>query len=245
MSDANNNIKFIYIGNTETKRKIGDFPSDFDPSVNDIISKLYEKNINTKEINKFAFKNNQDTYVLINAQNKVLYLVVTAQTCKRDFVSQLFAELENNSVHLLTDSLGLLNDSGKRTLRDIVKNQENKKDIIHDINSSINEVKVELKENIRKQLANNENSEKLSEGASKLKDQANIFKNDANNLKKITCWQNCKWTIILVGVFLLLILIIVVPIIVSGSKVIPSGGSSSNSNTKSNSTMRFLTVEKI
>lgn len=244
MSEANKNIKFIYIGNTETKRKIGDYPSDFDASVYDIISKMYEKiNIlsNNKEVVKFGSANNQDTYVLINAANKVLYLMITSQAYKKEFVVELFSELEINSVHLLTDSVGILNDSGKRTLRDIVKNYENKKNVMQDLNSDINEVKIELQENIRKQLANNENSEKLSDSASKLKDQANVFKNDSNKLKRITCWQNCKWTIILVTVILVLILIIVVPIVVSGSKVIPSGGDAGSSNTKTNTTMRFLT----
>lgn len=246
MTDSNKNIKFIYIGNTEAKRKIGDYPSDFDPSVYDIISKMYEKiNIlsNNKEVVKFGSANNQDTYVLINSNNKVLYLIITDQTYKKEFVVELFSELEKNSIHLLTDSIGLLNDSGKRTLKDIVRNYENKKNVMQDLNSDINEVKIELQENIRKQLANNENSEKLSDSASKLKDQANIFKNDSNKLKRITWWQNCKWTIILVVVILVLILIIVVPIVVSGSKAIPTGGDSgsNNDNTKTNATLRFLT----
>jgi hypothetical protein len=244
MTDSIKNIKFIYIGNTQTKQKIGDYLSDFDHSVYDIISKMYDKiNVlsNNKEVVKFGSANNQDTYVLINSNTKVLYLMITAQTYKKEFVVELFSELEKNAIHLLTDSVGLLNDSGKRNLKDIVKNYENKKNVMQDLNSDINEVKIELQENIRKQLSNNESSEKLSDNASKLKDQANIFKNDSNKLKRITCWQNCKWTIILVVVFLVLILIIVVPIVVTGSKVIPTGGDSGNDNTKNTTTLRFLT----
>lgn len=239
MSDLNKNIKFIYLGNTEKKQKIGDYPSDYDPTVYETIAKMYEKIdllSKNKEVVKFGSANNQDTYVLINSTNKVLYLIITAQSYKKEFVIEIFSELEKNSVHLLTDSYGMLNDTGKRIVKEIVKTYESKRTMISELNNDINQVKIELHENIRKQLANNENSEKLSDTASKLKDQANMFKNDSAKLKRITCWQNCKWTIILVVVILILILIIVVPIVTSASKALPSNGSSSNTN----SSLRFL-----
>jgi len=238
--EANKNIKFLYIGNTETKTKIGDYPSDFDPSVYDTIAKMYEKiNIlsSNKEVVKFGSSNNQDTYVLINSANKVLYLMIASQTYKKEFVVELFGELEKNAIHLLTDSVGILNDSGKKSLKEIIKNFENKKNIIQDLNTDINQVKIELQESIKKQLANNENSEKLSDSASKLKDQANSFKNDSNKLKRMTCWQNCKWTLILITVILVLVLIIVVPIVVSSSSNGSSNNNNSNNSNKTN--LRF------
>ncbi len=247
MSDLtkDKNIKFFYIGNSETKKKIGDYPSNFDPSVFDIVSKIYEKidilGKNT-EVNKFGSANNQDTYVLINTSNKFLYLAITSQEYKKESVVNLFKELEYNSVHLLTDSNGVLNEMGKKSLKEAINNYENKRDIMKDLNSDINDVKIELQENIKKQLANNESSERLSESANKLKDQANVFKNDSNKLKNITCWQNCKWTIVLITVVLLLIMIIVVPIVVSASKASPSDGNNSN-NVNSNTTLRFLSME--
>ena len=243
------NIKYIYIGNIETKHKIGEYPNTYDQSINDTISKIYEKGLssssNVNEVVKFGSANkNEDTYLLMNSSIKVLYLIITDQNYKKEFVIQIFNELEKQLVHTLTDSSGNLNETGKRILKDIVKKYETKKNTLQEISSDIDQVKIELQKNIKQQLGNNDNAEILSNTASKLKDRADLFKKDASKLQRITCWQNCKWTLILVIVMIALIIIIVVPILVNSS-----GKSDDSKNNDSNhseppksgdKTMRFL-----
>lgn len=228
MSNKEKNIKFVYIGNIRTSKKTGEYPNENDPSVYEGISKIYERASvlsNNSEVVKFGNSKDQDTYILLNPTNNTLFYAITTTNFKKEFVVDLFQEMEKQSLHLLVDTEGRLNDVGKKSLKNLVDSYQGKTSLIQDLNSDIDQVKIELRENINKQIASNEKSEELNDKASKLKDSANMFKGNANNLQKKTWWQNLKWTLIIVTLVLAVLLIIIVPIIVSSSS------SSSDSNT--------------
>lgn len=236
----NTNIKFIYIGNTRTSSKIGEYPKENDKLTYEEINKIFEKASvlsNTNEVVKFGNSKDKDTYILLNPTNNTLFYTITTPNYKKEFVVELFGELEKQSIHLLVDTEGKLNNSGKKSLKSLVDSFQGKTDIIQDLNNDIEGVKIELRENINKQIANNEQSEDLSRKAESLKNSANDFKGNANNLQKKTCIQNCKWNIILAVIIIAVLLAIIVPIIVNAN----SGSTDSSDNNNSNKrNLRFL-----
>lgn len=237
MSNKDKNIKFVYMGNTRLSKKVGEYPSGYDPSVYDGIAKIYDKASvlsNSNEVVKFGNSNDQDTYIFLNPTNNTLFYAVAKTTYKKEFIVELFHEMEKLSIHLLVDTNGNLNESGKKCLKSLVDAYQEKTNIIEDLNSSINQVKIELRENINKQIAANDNAEQLNDKASKLKDNANMFKGNANNLQKKTCMQNFKWTLIIIVLVIALLLIIIVPIVVSSSS------SSSEGSSEKKNVSRFL-----
>ena len=190
------------------------------------IEKIDEKSgvlSNNNEVVKFGNSKDQDTYILLNATNNTLFYAITATSYKKEFVVDLFHEMEKLSIHLLVDTKGQLNDNGKKSLKSLVDAYQNKTNIIEDLNSDIDKVKIELRENINKQIANNENSDQLNDKASKLKDNANMFRSNANTLQKKTCMQNCKWTVIIIVLVIALLLIIIIPIVMNSSSSSSSG----------------------
>jgi hypothetical protein len=224
MTNRDKNIKFVYLGNIRSKSKIGEYPYGYDATVYEGIAKIFDLSSSlskNNEVVKFGNSKDQDTYILINPTNNTLFYAITSTSYKKEFVVDLFQEMEKLSIHLLVDTKGHLNSSGTKSLKTLVDAYQNKKNVIEDLNSDIDKVKIELRESINKQLASNESAEELNDKASKLKDNANMFKGNANALEKKTCMQNFKWTMIIVTIVIALLLVIIVPIIVS------SGSSSS------------------
>ena len=69
-----------------------------------------------------------------------------------------------------------------------------------------------------KEMINNvEEIENMEGKAVQIKENADLFNKNANNLRKAAWWSNCKWTIILILVIILL-LIIILPISISVGK---------------------------
>jgi hypothetical protein len=225
MSNREKNIKFVYLGNSHSKSKIGEYPNGYDATIYEGIAKIFDVSSSlskNNEVVKFGNSKDQDTYILLNPTNNTLFYAITATSYKKEFVVELFHEMEKLSIHLLVDTKGYLNSSGSKTLKTLVDAFQNKKNIIEDLNSDIDKVKIELRESINKQLASNESSERLNDKANKLKDNANMFRGNASALEKKTCMQNFKWTMIIAIIVIALLLVIIVPIIVS------SGSGSSN-----------------
>ena len=237
------NIKFVYIGNTRSSSKTGEYPTEYDPTVYDGIAKIYEKASvlsNNNEVVKFGSSKDQDTYILLDPTNSTLFYAITKTTFKKEFIVDMFDEMKKLSIHLLVDSNGHLNDSGKKSLKSLVDAYQGKTNIIGDLNSDIDQVKIELRENINKQIVNNDNSEQLNDKASKIKDNANMFKGNASTLQKKTCCQNFKWTMIIIVIVIALLLIIIVPIVVNSNS-----GSSSDGNEEKKKKVEMFLMENI
>ena len=77
---------------------------------------------------------------------------------------------------------------------------------IAEIQKDVDEIKVQMKENIKKQVDSMEDVNKLEEKSANLKMQTADYANNANTLKKVTWWQNCKLTIIIAVIIIAIVL---------------------------------------
>ena len=84
---------------------------------------------------------------------------------------------------------------------------------IAEIQKDVDEIKVQMKENIKKQVDSMEDVNKLEEKSANLKMQTADYANNANTLKKVTWRQNCKLTIIIAVIIIAIVLAIVLPIV--------------------------------
>ena len=229
---AINKVKYVLIGNALNHKLIGENSIKANSKWAETalrIFKEYCKNIENKyEKNNKIVAEDGIYYCTISPSN-IFYLALMEGNYPERRVFQMIDEFKRDNIHLLVDEKGELNKPGKQALKGIISQYDNN-DIIGDINGNINEIKIEMQNNVRKVLANTEDLQALDNKAIKIKDNANMFKKDAENLKRKTCWQNFKWTIILVLVVIALLCIIVVPLVVKAS-----GGPGSSDSAQSNS----------
>ena len=106
-----------------------------------------------------------------------------------------------------------LNKELKWTDREINRFEGRIQDTLKEIQKDVDEIKVQMKENIKKQVDSMEDVNKLEEKSANLKMQTADYANNANTLKKVTWWQNCKLTIIIAVIIIAIVLAIVLPIV--------------------------------
>ena len=211
------NIKFILIGNIDTKQIITEFSTIKNDKMKTNSNLIFKKMSSQPE--KIIFHQRTKLgvdfghlYFSVYPENK-FYLVVAESSYPERIVYDLIEEIEKDNIFLLTTEKGELNASGKQSLKNLVdKYQEiNKVNQISAINDDIDEVKLDMRENIRKATDNINKVEDLDEKSNRIRLNADSFKNNAKKLERQSCLQNWKWTAILVGLVLVILLIIIVP----------------------------------
>lgn len=216
---AINKVKYVLIGNALNHKLIGENSSKANAKWAETAQRIFKeycKNIEIKyEKNNKIVVEDGIYYCTISPSN-IFYLALIEGNYPERRVFQMIDEFKRDNIHLLVDEKGELNKPGKQALKGIISQYDNN-DLIGDINGNINEIKIEMQTNVRKVLGNTEDLQALDNKANKIKDNANMFKKDAANLQRKTCWQNFKWTIILVLVVIALLCIIVVPLVVKAS----------------------------
>ena len=208
------NIKFVLIGNTETKQIITEFITVKIEKVRDDSRLIFQKICISEAKNKFFDRKKIQmpsgyAYFIIYPENKA-YCVVAESSYPERLVFELIETIDKENIFLLTTDKGELNATGKQSLKIIVdKYQEINQ--IQEINNDIDIVKKDMQENIKKATDNFVKVQDLDEKAFKIKLNADSFRNDAQKLERTTCIQNWKWTIILLLIILILLSIFIFP----------------------------------
>ena len=99
-----------------------------------------------------------------------------------------------------------LNAQGRQDLKSLIdKYQDN---ILNSIQNDVNDIKLDMKDNIKKMVESIEDTSVLEQSAENLRQESQNYKENAAALKKLTYWQNLKLWIILGGVVLFLIFLL-------------------------------------
>ena len=122
---------------------------------------------------------------------------------------------EENIPLMVNDETKELNPQGRQAIKQLVEKYQDQNNFnkIAEIQKDVDEIKVQMKENIKKQVDSMEDVNKLEEKSANLKMQTADYANNANTLKKVTWWQNCKLTIIIAVIIIAIVLAIVLPIV--------------------------------
>lgn len=230
------NIKYVFLGNSQNMKEIGEAPAKVNENLAKEAKTIYTTYCKSQIPSKYEQRNKvvgtDGNYYFMITPSNIFYLVLADVEYPERYVFQLIDEIQRESIYLLVDEKGELNKLGKQSLKNLIENYQNPSNPTNkltNVQNDINDIKIEMNQNIRKVMSNVEDAEELKKKSDKIKDNSNDFNKKAGQLKRLTCWQNCKWTIILGLLIVGILMIIIIPIAVSKS-------SSKNPTSPSNST---------
>ena len=213
-------IKYLLIGDAETGKQITEYSNTGCSSqAKNIGLQIFQKVVKspTKKLderNKIVSKG--EIYYFIFTQTNLIFLVLVDESYPERLVFQLIETIKNEKITLMVnDETKELNPQGRQAIKQLVEQYQDQKNFnkIAEIQKDVDEIKVQMKENIKKQVDSMEDVNKLEEKSANLKMQTADYANNANTLKKVTWWQNCKLTIIIAVIIIAIVLAIVLPIV--------------------------------
>ena len=206
-----NYIKYFLIGDLDTNKPITEYSTNTLSSSEKKTANQIFKKISKTEDRKYDERNiisaKENKYYFISYQPNIVFISFVDGTYPERCVFQMFEEIRSEDIlSMINDSTKELNPNGRQKLKEIIEKYQEKEQIdkIAAIQEDVNEVKVEVKKNIDKMVEGVEDVEKLQEKSNELKDASKDYKNNAEEVRKITCWQNCKLWIILIVLILII-----------------------------------------
>ena len=213
MSD-NIYIKYFLIGDLDTNKTITEYSTNAfsdKKTANQIFKKLCKTEEKKFEERNIITSKDNNKYIFILYEPNIVFITFVDGSYPERVVFQMFDEIrEENVLSMINDSTKELNPNGRQKLKEIIEKYQDKDkvDKIAAIQEEVNEVKVEVKKNIDKMVDNVEDVEKLQEKSNELKAASKEYKENADEIRKITWWQNVKMWIILISIILVIVGII-------------------------------------
>ena len=151
-------------------------------------------------------------YFLVSKPN-LLFIVLANSHYPERFVFELIEKvIEEKIPTMLNDETQELNPNGRQQLKQLIDNYQNKTqtDTISSIQSDVDSLKVDMKNNINKMVESVDDVNNLKDKSDQLKLETVDYQKNSVEVRRITWWQNFKMWIILGGVILILIIIIII-----------------------------------
>ena len=215
MSDSTP-IKYLLIGDSSTNKIITEFTagnaqSKTKKEINQIFNKLC-KSTNKKldERNKITSKD--ENYYFTFTRPDLIFIILAQNDYPERYIFELIQKInEENIPTMVNDETRELNPSGRQALKQLIDVYQDPKNMnrLSDIQSDVDSIKVDMKQNINKMVENVEDVNDLQNKSEALKMETSDYKKNAVEIKQITWWQNFKLWLIIGGVVLLLILLII------------------------------------
>jgi len=210
------NIKYIFIGDITKKLFIGDHPNRGNEQSNRDAKQIFDrlcKGSNKKYDERNKLVGNGGNYFFTVTSHNVFYLILAESNYEERYVFELINNLESENIPSLRNENGTLSAQGLTCLENIVQKFQ-KISSLKAAMKDIESVKIDMKNNITKAMTNIEDVNQLDERALKIKEGAVLFQDNSAELKRVTWWQNFKYTIIIVAVVIAVLLIIILPIVI-------------------------------
>ena len=209
-------IKYLLIGDSSTNKIITEFSAgNAQPKTKKEINQIFNKlcktpNKKLDERNKITSKN--ENYYFTFCHPELIYLVLVNNEYPERYVFELIQKINDEKIPtMVNDETRELNPSGRQSLKQLIDVYQDPKNIskIADIQSDVNSIKIDMRKNINKMVESVDDVNELQNKSEALKFESNEYKQNANEIKRLTWWQNFKMWIILGGVVLILIIILI------------------------------------
>ena len=207
----NQNIKNLIIGNIDTDQIITEYSVNSSSESNKEIKKLFNKMLQKKQNLNVGGRNkinsNEQCYYY-TVLSKHLYLILVIENYPERIVYKLIDKIEEEKIPLMiNEKTNQLNSNGNKLFKELIEEYQDltKVDKVKEIQNDINYIKSDLKEGITKMVDNVEDVKKLEVQADNLKENAKVFHKKSEEVKKKSFWMNCKFWVIIIGIFLILI----------------------------------------
>src|SRR5689334_15788033 len=147
------NIKYIFLGNAQSLKEIGDYPSKVSEAWVKDAKQIFEKYCKSTMTNKYEQRSRvvgqEGNYYFTITPTNVFYLVLADQSYQERHVFELIEEIQRENVPLLVDEKGELNKLGKQSLKNIIDNYQQPNNKIHAVQNDINDIKIEMRNNMK------------------------------------------------------------------------------------------------
>jgi preprotein translocase subunit SecE len=217
VTDDKTPIKYLLIGDSSTNKIITEYTSgNTQPKTKKEINQIFNKlcrsqNKKIDERNKITSKN--ENYYFTFCKPDLIYILLANNQYPERYVFELIHKVnEENIPSMVNDETRELNPSGRQQLKGLIENYQNPSNInkIAEIQNDVNSLKVDMKKNIDKMVESVDDVNELQNKSEQLKLETQDYKQNANEIRRITWWQNFKLWIILGLVVLILIIIIII-----------------------------------
>ena len=194
-----NPIKYILIGDSSTLKKIAEYSTTNNQKIVSEIDKIFTKICKTAadkfdERNKITSKS--QNYYFITVQPGITFLVLVSDSYPERLVFELIDKINEEKIPtMINEETKELNAQGRQALKNLVdKYQDN---IINTIQNDVNDIKLDMKDNIKKMVDSVEDTAKLEQSAENLREESKTYKNTASEIRTLTLWQNIKMIIVI------------------------------------------------
>ena len=204
----NEQIKFLLIGYISTGKKITEFSTKINKK-KDEIDKIFTKICKTsagkyEERNKITSKT--ENYYFITLKPGIVFLALVSNTYPERLVFELIDKINQEKIPtMINEETKELNAKGRQDLKTIIDSYQN--NVINEISKDINDIKLDMKDNIKKMVESIDDTSILEQSAENLRQESKNYRENANELKKLTFCQNFKMWFALGGIVVLLILL--------------------------------------
>ena len=201
-------IKFLLIGDITTGKKITEFSTKINKK-KDEIDKIFTKICKTsagkyEERNKITSKT--ENYYFITLKPGIVFLALVSNTYPERLVFELIDKINQEKIPtMINEETKELNAKGRQDLKTIIDSYQN--NVINEISKDINDIKLDMKDNIKKMVESIDDTSILEQSAENLRQESKNYRENANELKKLTFCQNFKMWFALGGIVVLLILL--------------------------------------
>ena len=209
-------IKYLLIGDSSTNKIITEFSSgNAQPKTKKEINQIFNKlcktpNKKLDERNKITSKN--ENYYFTFSHPDLIYLVLVNNEYPERYVFELIQKVNDEKIPtMINDDTKELNPSGRQELKKLISEFQDPRNIskIADLQSDVNSVKADMRNNINKMVENVDDVNQLQEKSEALRFESIEYKQNSYDIRRFTFWQNFKLWIILGGVILLLVIILI------------------------------------
>jgi hypothetical protein len=190
---AQPNIKYLLIGNTDTVKAITEFVVVKNPQTQNEAKQIFEKlsRVSEKKIDeRNKIQGNQGNYYFTITSPNIFYLCLVEANYPERNVFELIDSINKDHVPLMVNDKGELNASGRQILKSLVDKFQDSKDKISEVHSDVNEIKLEMRDNVKKIISNVDDARKLQETSDRIKVNSADYKKNAKSLERATWWQN-------------------------------------------------------
>ena len=217
VTDDKTPIKYLLIGDSSTNKIITEYTSgNTQPKTKKEINQIFNKlcrsqNKKIDERNKITSKN--ENYYFTFCKPDLIYILLANNQYPERYVFELIHKVNDENIpSMVNDETRELNPSGRQQLKALIENYQNPANInkIAEIQNDVNSLKVDMKKNINKMVESVDDVNELQNKSEQLKLETQDYKQNANEVRRITWWQKFKLSIILGLVVLILIIIIII-----------------------------------
>lgn len=212
-SNENKPIKYIFIGDLFTKNIIHqDFIEKNLLSAEKDTIQIFNKVSSMKEFKFYEHSkvpNKNGSYCFICLKPNLFFLGLIDNKYSEDEIFLMFEEINNSSIGENIKLTGQLKSENIQYLKLIIEKYQKKSSVIREINNDISDIKIEMKDNIRSLITNNQNLENLNKQSEDIKDGSAAFQEDARELKKQACWNNWKLIIIIISIVIVILVVVI------------------------------------